>query len=120
MTVETRTSQDYEGRAFWLALVAGLVLVFRAGARGFALAGGSGHVDFQIWMYVLSLVAFGVCVLLCLPLVIPELRAKLGPQLRDRRLSAWAFGLFALGVVLTVVAFAEGAIDSLDEERQFG
>jgi hypothetical protein len=120
MTVEPRAPGDYEGRALWLALVAGLVLVFRAGARGFALAGGTGHVDFQIWMYVLSLVAFGVCVVLCLPLVVPELRAKLGPQFRDRRLFSWAFGLFALGVVLTVVAFAEGAIDSLDENQPFG
>jgi hypothetical protein len=120
MTVEPRAPRDYEGRSLWLALVAGLVLVFRAGARGFATAGGGGHFDFQVWLYVLSLVAFGLCVLLCLPLAVPELRARLGPQLHERPLFGWAFGLFALGIVLTVVAFAEGAIDSLDEDQPFG
>jgi hypothetical protein len=121
MTVEPRAPRDHEGRGLWLALVAGLVTVFRAGARGFASVGGGGHVDFQIWLYVLSLVAFGLSVCLCLLLVVPDLRARLGPRLREERpVFAWAFGLFVLGIALTVVAFAEGAIDSLDEESQFG
>jgi hypothetical protein len=112
--------RDYEGRALWLGLVGGLVTVFRASSRGFSGLGG-GHVDFQIWMYVLSLVAFGLSVALCVLLVVPEWRAKLGPRVREERpVYTWAFSLFVLGVVLTVIAFAEGAIDALDEENQFG
>jgi hypothetical protein len=54
-------------------------------------------------------------------LVVPEWRARLGPRLRDERTAfMWAFGLFVLGIVLTVVAFAEGAIDSLGEENRLG
>jgi hypothetical protein len=120
VTVEPRAPRDYEGRGLWLALVAGLVLILRAGATGFS-AFGRGHVDFQIWIYVLSLVAYGLCVCVCLLLVVPEWRAKLGPRLREERTAfMWAFGLFVLGIVLTVVAFAEGAIDSLGEENRFG
>jgi hypothetical protein len=120
MTIEPGVPpRDYEGRALWLGLVGGLVTVFRAGARGFVGLGG-GHVDFQIWMYALSLVAFGLSVCLCLLLVVPEWRAKLGPLRQERPVYGWAFALFVLGVVLTVVAFAEGAIDALDEEQQFG
>lgn len=121
MTVEPSVPpRDYEGRALWLGLVGGLVTVFRAGARGFSGLGG-GHVDFQLLMYVLSLVAFGLSVCLCLLLVVPEWRAKLGARLRqERSVYAWAFALFVLGVALTVIAFAEGAIDALGEENQFG
>jgi hypothetical protein len=121
MTVEPREVRDFEGRALWLGLVGGLVTVFRASARGFSSLGGGGHVDFQLVLYALSLVAFGLSVALCVLLVVPEWRAKLGPRVRQERpVYTWAFALFAVGVVLTVIAFVEGAIDALGEETQFG
>src|ERR671924_519867 len=109
MTVERGDLHDYERRSLWLVLAVGLAVILRN--PGFV--GYAGHKTFQIWTYVASLVAFGLSICLGLLLVIPELRARLG-RLRDEGLVfAWAAGLFALGIVITIVAFCQLAIDSL-------
>jgi hypothetical protein len=117
MTVERR-DPGYEPRSLWLALVVGLVVVLRLGSPGFSIYGGQ---DLQVWLYVASSVALGLSLLLCLLLLVPELRARLGPRFRDERgVFAWAVGLFVLGLLITIAAGIEAAIDSLDEDPPFG
>jgi hypothetical protein len=118
VTVEPRGAQDYERRSVWLALAVGLAVILRS--PGFVGYGGDHH-KFQVWAYVASLIAFGLSVCLCLLLLVPEVRARLGRRLREDRLAfVWALGLFVVGILITIVSFAELAIDSLDEDTPFG
>ncbi len=115
MTVERRDAQDYERRSLWLTLAVGLAVILRS--PGFVAYGGQ---KFQTWAYVATLVAFGLSICLGLLVLVPELRGRLGRRFRDERTTfASAVGLFALGIVITIVAFVELAIDSLDEDTPF-
>jgi hypothetical protein len=109
---------DYERRGLWLALVVGLVVVLRLGSPGFSIYGGQ---KLQVWLYIASSAALGLSLLLCLMLLVPDLRARLGPRFREERMVfSWAVGLFVLGLLITIAAGIEGAIDSLDEDTPFG
>lgn len=119
MTIErSDPTRDYERRGLWLAFAVGFVVFSSRGVPGFLYGGGQ---RFQLVMYLASLVAFALCVCLCLLLVVPDLRARLGERFRDvAGVFSWAFGLFVLGLVITIVAYAVGAIDLLDEDTPFG
>jgi hypothetical protein len=119
VTVERRDSPpNYERRSQTLALAVGLFIVLRSLSPVFFAGAGR---DFQVWMYVASLLALALSLCLCLLLVVPELRARVGPRFQDEpRVFAWAFSLFVLATLVTVVANVEGAIDSLDEDTPFG
>jgi drug/metabolite transporter (DMT)-like permease len=109
---------DYERRSLWLAVVTGLVLVLRGGpSSGFVYDPD----DLQVWLFVASVVAFGLCVVLCLLAVVPEFRSRFRrPALREQpSLFKWAFVLFALGLVITCVAYVEASISSLDNPSPF-
>jgi hypothetical protein len=109
---------DYERRCLWLAVVTGVILVLRgAPTYGFVL----GSNDVQIWLFVASVIAFGLCIALCLPAVVPEVRARLRwPALREQQsLFKWAFVLFFVGLVITTAAYVEAAISSLDNPSPF-
>ena len=120
MTIERREQPvDLERRSLWLALAVGLIVIFRSASPGFVYF-GRGR-DLQLWLSVASLIAFGLSLCLCLLLVVPELRARVGQRFRDRGLVfSWSFGLFILGMVITIAAAVEAAIDLLDEDTPFG
>jgi membrane protease YdiL (CAAX protease family) len=106
---------DYERRSLWLALAVGLVVVLRPPR----FATGPGQ-DLQIWLYVVSSAALGVSLLLCLLFLIPGVRERFGPRLRDERnVFAMAVAFFVLGLLITIVAGIESAIDLLDEDTPF-
>jgi hypothetical protein len=110
-----RRDPDYERRSLWLALVVGLIVALRP--PRFATGGGQ---DLQIWLYVVSSAALGVSLLVCLLLLVPEVRERLGPRLRDERnVFAMAVAFFVLGLLITIVAGIESAIDLLDEDTPF-
>lgn len=118
--VGSDSPRDYERRSLALAVAAGLILVLRGEGSFFSYVYGGR--DIQIWLFVVSIVAFLLCVCLCLLAVVPEWRNRL-PWNALREQSAvftWAFGLFVLGVVLMGVGLAEAAIDARDRPNPFG
>jgi hypothetical protein len=113
MTVE-RPDAGYERRSLWLGIAIALVVAWRGPFAYF------GDKDLQVWLYVASAVALGLSLVLCVLLIVPEFRARVLPQFRsERAMFSWAFALFVLGIVITIAAEIQGAIDSLDEDRPF-
>ena len=112
MTVERRDpSADYSQRGLWLALVIALVVTFGGGGAFYG-----GH-EIQIWLYMASRVALGLSLLLCLLLVIPDLRARVGDRFRsERNVFALAFAVLVVALLISIASSIEGAIDALGEE----
>jgi hypothetical protein len=116
VSIAPRDSADYERRGLWVGLAAGLFLVF--GGTGFSFFGGPG--DLQIWLFVANRLALGVSLLLCLALVVPELRARLGRRFgSEPTLFALAFAAMVAALLLLIASGIEEALDALDEERPF-
>ena len=75
MTVERHDPPpDYQQRGLWLGLASAVVIAFGGGSLGGFFGGG----DLQVWFFVANRVALAISLLLCLLLVIPDLRARLG------------------------------------------
>jgi hypothetical protein len=119
MTVERRDSpRDYQQRGLWLGVAAALVIALGAGTPGFALYGGQ---TLQVWLYVASRVALALSLVLCVLLVVPDLRARLGNRFRSEpTVFGWAFALLVVALLISIISGIEGAIDSLDEDTPFG
>jgi hypothetical protein len=110
-----RHSPDYQRRGLWLGLAVALVIALGGGGFSY-FAGGK----VQVWLFVANRVALGLSLLLCLVLVVPELRARLGTRFRSEpTVFAWAFAALVLGLLLAIVSGIEAAIDSLDEDSPF-
>jgi hypothetical protein len=119
MTVERRElPPDYQQRGLWLGLAGALVIAFGGGSPGFAFYGGQ---QLQVWLYVASRVVLAFSLVLCLLLVVPDLRARLGDRFRsESTVFAWAFAFLVVALLISIVSGIEGAIDSLDEDTPFG
>jgi hypothetical protein len=115
VSIGLRDSADYQRRALWVALAVGLFVAF--GGGGFGFFGGG---DLQIWLFIANRLVFGLSLLLCLLLVVPELRARLGGPFRSEPgLFAWAFAALVVGLLLIIAGGIDAALDALDEERPF-
>lgn len=121
----TAPSDILERRTVTLAAVVALVMVLETGTFGVALFG------FHTWsvaVYVATLAAEVTSLVLCAAVLLPGGRAAgLPAGLRDRvgsdrrgELFFWAFALFVLALVLTVVRAAVGAVDMLGTPSPFG
>ena len=118
MTVERRDSpRDYQQRGLWLGLAGALVIALGGGSLGVFYGG---H-DLQVWLYVASRVALALSLFLCLLLVIPDLRARLGDRFRSEpTVFGWAFAFLVAALLISIISGIEAAIDSLDEDTPFG
>jgi hypothetical protein len=117
MTVERRDPPpDYQQRGLWLGLAGALVIASGGGGAFFG-----GH-EIQIWLYVASRVALALSLVLCLLLVIPDLRTRLGDRFRSEpTVFGWAFTCLVGGILISIVSGIEGAIAALlDEDTPFG
>jgi hypothetical protein len=116
MTVERRDPPvDYQQRGLWLAFAVALVIAFGGGGQFF------GSHEIQIWLYMASRVALALSLLLCLLLVVPDLRTRLGDRFRSGpTLFGWAFAFLVAALLISIVSSIEGAIDALGEDRPFG
>ena len=117
MSVERRELSDHQRRALWLGVAVAVVIAL-GGGGGFTYFGGG---KLQVWFFVANRVALGLSLLLCLVLVVPELRSRLGARFRSEpTVFAWAFAALVLALLLAVASGIEAAIDSLDEDIPFG
>jgi hypothetical protein len=106
---------DYERRGLWLGLAVAIVVALGVGRGSF---GFFGNQDLQLWLFAASHVALGFSLILCLLLVVPELRTRLGPRFRSERgLFTWAFVFLVVALLIALVSGIEAALDALDDER---
>jgi hypothetical protein len=117
VSVERRELSDHQRRALWLGVAVAVVIALGGGGGGFTyFVGGKLHV----WLFVANRVALGLSLLLCLVLVVPELRSRLGARFRSEpTVFAWAFAALVLALLLAIASGIEAAIDSLDEDLPF-
>ena len=68
-----------------------------------------------------SRVALALSLLLCLLLVIPDLRMRLGDRFRSEpNVFGWAFAFLVAALLVSIVSSIEGAIGALGEDSPFG
>jgi heme A synthase len=109
---------DYERRGLWLGLAVALVIALGGVRGGFGFFGVE---DLQLWLFAATHVALGLSLILCLLLVVPDLRIRLGPRFRSERgLFEWAFAFLVVALLIALVSGIEASLDAIDEERPFG